>query len=131
MSPEKTSKGNVGMLKALLKFLTGGGESESSAAGSCCADKACGCKAGSGNPGSLRDLEGFVDYVVRLLVDYPDEVNIKSEENDEGCTIQITCRKEDIGKIVGKRGKTIMAIRSLVSGAAGRQRKRVSVEVLD
>ena len=112
------------MLKALLKFLTGGGESESSAAGSCCADKACGCKAGSGNPGSLRDLEGFVDYVVRLLVDYPDEVNIKSEENDEGCTIQITCRKEDIGKIVGKRGKTIMAIRSLVSGAAGRQRNR-------
>ena len=119
------------MLKALLKFLTGGGESESSAAGSCCADKACSCKAGSGNPGSLRDLEGFVDYVVRLLVDYPDEVNIKSEENDEGCTIQMTCRKEDIGKIVGKRGKTIMAIRSLVSGAAGRQRKRVSVEVLD
>ncbi len=115
------------MLKALLKFLTGGGEGEKPAAGGCCAGKTCGC-AGSGN---LRDLEGFVDYVVRLLVDYPDEVNIRSEENDEGCTIQITCRKEDIGKIVGKRGKTIMAIRSLVSGAAGRQRKRVSVEVLD
>lgn len=47
------------MLKALLKFLTGGGESESSAAGSCCADKACGCKAAPAIPavsGIWRDL---------------------------------------------------------------------------
>ncbi len=81
--------------------------------------------------GSLRELEGFVDYVVKALVDYPDEVNVETVENGEGASIQIRCRKEDIGKIVGKRGKTIMAIRSLVSGAAGRQRKRVSVDVLD
>ena len=81
--------------------------------------------------GSLRELEGFVDYVVKALVDYPDEVNVTTVENGEGTSIQIRCRKEDIGKIVGKRGKTIMAIRSLVSGAAGRQRKRVSVDVLD
>ena len=81
--------------------------------------------------GSLRELEGFVDYVVKALVDYPDEVNVETVENGDGTSIQIRCRKEDIGKIVGKRGKTIMAIRSLVSGAAGRQRKRVSVDVLD
>ena len=81
--------------------------------------------------GSLRELEGFVDYVVKALVDYPDEVSVDTVEKDDGMSIQIRCRKEDIGKIVGKRGKTIMAIRSLVSGAAGRQRKRVSVDVLD
>lgn len=76
-------------------------------------------------------MEGFVSYVVCALVDNPGDVSIRTEETEEGCSIQISCRKEDIGKIVGKRGKTIMAIRSLVSGAAGRQRKRVSVEVLD
>ena len=82
--------------------------------------------------GSLRELEGFVDYVVKALVDYPDEVTVDTVDKEDGSTsIQIRCRKEDIGKIVGKRGKTIMAIRSLVSGAAGRQRKRVSVDVLD
>ena len=52
-------------------------------------------------------------------------------ETSEGAAIKIRCRKEDIGKIVGKRGKIIMSIRSLVSGAAGRQHKRVSVDVLD
>ncbi|MDD3886876.1 MAG: KH domain-containing protein [Victivallaceae bacterium] len=96
----------------------------------------CGCAGsetavGKGSSGSIRDLEDFVTYVVRSLVDYPDEVKLSTEENSEGCVIKITCRKEDIGKIVGKRGKTIMAIRSLVSGAAGRQHRRVSVEVLD
>ena len=81
--------------------------------------------------GSLRDLESFVDYVVKSLVDKPEEVSIVTEDTPEGAAIKIRCCKEDIGKIVGKRGKTIMAIRSLVSGAAGRQRKRVSVDVLD
>jgi len=112
------------MLKALLHFLVGGGSSAKSA------DSGAG-KTGGKSSGNLQDLEDFVDYVVRALVDYPDEVSIHTEETQEGCSIQISCKKEDIGKIVGKRGKTIMAIRSLVSGAAGRQRKRVSVEVLD
>ena len=103
---------------SFLKKLFGGSESSK-----CC----CGCE----STGSLRDLEGFVGDVVNALVDFPEDVKIRTEENEEGYTIKITCRKEDIGKIVGKRGKTIMAIRSLVSGAAGRQRKRVSVEVLD
>ena len=108
------------MFEKLISLFTGG--------------KSGGAKGGrsaEGSAGSLRELEGFVDYVVKALVDYPDEVNVTTVENGEGASIQIRCRKEDIGKIVGKRGKTIMAIRSLVSGAAGRQRKRVSVDVLD
>ncbi len=81
--------------------------------------------------GDLHDLEDFVEYVVKSLVDSPDEVKITTVNGKEGATIQVRCRKEDIGKIVGKRGKIIMAIRSLVSGAAGRRRQRVSVDVLD
>lgn len=103
------------MFKKFFSLLFGGGASSGSAAAG----------------GELRELEGFVDYVVKSLVDYPDEVDITTEETEEGAAIKIRCRKEDIGKIVGKRGKTIMAIRSLVSGAAGRQRRRVSVDVLD
>ena len=108
------------MFEKLIQLFTGGKSSGGNG----------GASAGNAG-GSLRELEGFVDYVVKALVDYPDEVNVNTVENGEGASIQIRCRKEDIGKIVGKRGKTIMAIRSLVSGAAGRQRKRVSVDVLD
>ena len=81
--------------------------------------------------GGIKDLENFVDYIVRSLVDEPDEVRVVSEIGKDSNIIKIDCKKEDIGKIIGKRGKTIMAIRSLVSGAAGRLKKRVTVEVVD
>ena len=101
----------------ILKSIFGGGSSSSSASVAAVSE--------------LGDLESFVDYIVRSLVDEPSAVSVKSEEEGETTVIRITCRKEDIGKVVGKRGKTIMAIRSLVSGAAGRMQKRVNVEVVD
>ena len=103
------------MLKALLKFFTGGEDAPAKPA------------AGA----ATADLVGFVEYVAKSLVDAPDDVHVTREDREDGFALKIDCRKEDIGKIVGKRGKTIMAIRSLVSGAAGRLHQRVSVEVVD
>lgn len=80
---------------------------------------------------SLEDLEGFVEFVAKALVDYPDEVKVVSESSRDGKIIKIICRAGDRGKIIGKKGKTIMALRSLVAGAAGRSRERISVEVPD
>ena len=105
------------MFKSLLRLFGIGG-------------KGCSCSCGHSDD-KIRELEHFVDYVVRALVDFPDEVNVSSGSTDNGTVIRIECRKEDIGKVVGKRGKTIMAIRSLVSGAGGRLQQRISVEVAD
>ena len=76
-------------------------------------------------------LEDFVAYVSRSLVDNPDAVQVSMLEKDRLSLIQIICEKRDIGKIVGKSGKTIAAIRTLVSGAGGRIGLRMTVEVLD
>ncbi len=105
------------VIKKLMRFFTGGSAAEASS---------------NKRPEELKDLEGFVDYVVRALVDNPNQVKVNSElENEDSSIIRIECCKEDIGKIVGKKGKTIMAIRALVSGAAGRLQKKVAVEVID
>lgn len=80
---------------------------------------------------NLRTLEEFVEYVAKALVDYPDDVAVSTGDSKDGKVIQISCRPEDRGKIIGKKGKTIIALRSLVSGSAGRFQTRVSVEVLD
>ena len=77
------------------------------------------------------DLEGFVEFVVHSLVDNPNNVTVKTIAGDHHTTIQVTCDKPDIGKIIGKSGKTIAAIRALTNGAAGRIGKRVNVEILD
>ena len=83
------------------------------------------------DPSSQQNLEEFVLYVSKKLVDYPDEVKVRTASAETGSVIQITCRPGDRGKIIGKNGKTIMALRALVSGAAGRTKGRVNVEVLD
>lgn len=79
----------------------------------------------------LKDLEHFVDYVVRALVDQPDEVNVDSVPGERATIIQVKCAKDDIGKIIGKNGKTISAIRALVNGAGKRFDKEFTVEVID
>jgi len=76
-------------------------------------------------------IEGFVSYVVRSLVDSPEQVRISTADGDRGTIITVSCEKKDIGKIIGKNGKTIAAIRALANGAGGRMGKRVSVEVQD
>lgn len=81
--------------------------------------------------GSLKDVVNFVDYVVRALVDSPELVNVKLADGERGQVININCKQEDIGKIIGRNGKTIMAIRALVTGAASRLGQQVNVEVID
>ena len=78
-------------------------------------------------------IEGFVSYVVRSLVDSPEQVRISTADGERGTVILpgTHCKHVDIGKIIGKNGKTIAAIRALANGAGGRLGKRVSVEVQD
>lgn len=85
----------------------------------------------SASSGGMHDIESFVDYVARSLVDSPEAVKVRSTEEADVFGIQIICKEEDRGKIIGRRGKTINAIRALANGAAGRMQKKVTVEVID
>ena len=106
------------MIKRILGFLKGD-ESEASQPTS------------ESAPDGKKDLEHFVDYVVRALVDNPDQVCVTLGENERQKVIQVKCAKEDIGKIIGKNGKTVSAIRALVNGAGRRFDLNYTVEVLD
>lgn len=78
------------------------------------------------------ELEKFVEFIVRGLVDKPEEVSVQAEPSEsDSKMLRIHCAKEDIGKVVGKKGKTIIALRSLINGAAGRIQRRVLLEVAD
>ena len=116
------------VIKALMK-LFGAGSSKTEETVSTSSRNVTGNT--GGRPVSVKDLEGFVDYVVRALVDYPDEVQVSTKTEGDDKVIWITCKKEDTGKIIGKKGKTIIALRALVAGAAGRMQNRVKVEVAD
>ena len=99
--------------------------------GKCSCNEHDSAACGSGHSVKISDLEDFVTYVVKNLVDAPEEVKVETVVVAGNKTIRISCRKDDTGKIIGKKGKTIIALRALVAGAAGRMQDRVSVEVAD
>ena len=73
----------------------------------------------------------YVEYIVRNLVDHPDEVRLSSIDGEKSLIFELRCHANDIGKVIGKSGKTIGAIRTLISTAAARQGRRAMIEVVE
>ena len=76
-------------------------------------------------------MDEFLRYVVQQLVEHPDEVLITHREEGEKILFRLSLRKSDVGRLIGKGGSTIGAIRELLQAAGEREGKKVSLEVLD
>ncbi|MBN2407578.1 MAG: KH domain-containing protein [Elusimicrobia bacterium] len=76
-------------------------------------------------------MKDLVIEIVKNIVDHPDEVNAREVEGEQTTIIEISTNAEDIGKVIGKKGRTIKAVRTLVNAAAVRKGKRVSVEIVE
>lgn len=78
-----------------------------------------------------RNMKEFVAYIVKNLVDHPDKVKINEIGGTQTLIIELSVEKSDIGKIIGKKGKTINAIRTLLMSVASRNGIRVNLEILE
>lgn len=78
-----------------------------------------------------HDISGLVECIVRPLVDYEEDLEITSHEEDDAVIIEISVNEEDTGKIIGRQGRVIKSIRTLARAAASRNDMRVEVEILD
>ena len=76
-------------------------------------------------------MKELIHYIVAALVDHPDQVQIKETEEDDSIIIELTVAKEDLGKVIGKQGRTARAMRSLLSAAAGKINKRSRLEIME
>ena len=76
-------------------------------------------------------MKEFVAYIVKNLVDHPDKVHINEVGGTQTLIIELSVEKSDIGKIIGKQGKTINAIRTLLMSVASRNGIRVSLEIIE
>jgi predicted RNA-binding protein YlqC (UPF0109 family) len=70
-------------------------------------------------------------YIVAELVDHPDEVEIEEFQDDEGLVLELRVHAEDVGKVIGKRGRTAKALRALVRAAGALDDEDVTVEIVD
>lgn len=80
-----------------------------------------------------RDMTGDVlEFIARQLVDNPDEVDITATEEDDGSVLfELRVHPDDMGKVIGKRGRTAKAIRTMVKAAATREGINASVEIVE
>ena len=70
-------------------------------------------------------------YLARELVDEPDAVRVETEERDGVLVLVLHVAADDVGKVIGRQGRIARALRQVVRAAAGRQRKRVVLEIVD
>ncbi len=76
-------------------------------------------------------MQELIVCIAKSLVDQPDEVNVKLTEEDDTVTIELSVAPEDLGKVIGKQGRTARAMRSLLSAAAAKFDKRSRLEILE
>ena len=76
-------------------------------------------------------MEELVTYLARALVDRPDQVELRAQAVDGGTVLELKLAPEDVGKVIGRDGRTINAIRAVLAVAALRKGAKVRLEVLD
>lgn len=73
----------------------------------------------------------LVDYIVRSLVDYPDQVELNVIEGEKSVILELRVSPDDIGKVIGKQGRIARALRTILSATANKSGKHTSLEILD
>ena len=76
----------------------------------------------------MKDLE---KYIAQALVDSPDEVAVSEIEGEQTSVIELRVAKDDLGKIIGKHGRTAQSIRTILSAASAKNKKRAVLEIVE
>ena len=75
-------------------------------------------------------MEEFIAYLVKNLVNLPDEVDVRSVEGQSGLLIEIRVAAEDVGKVVGRKGNVIRSLRTLTGTIGARLGRRIHLEII-
>jgi predicted RNA-binding protein YlqC (UPF0109 family) len=76
-------------------------------------------------------MKELIEYIARALVDSPDSVTVSELQGEKTAIYELRVAPEDLGKVIGKQGRTARAIRTLVSAAATKDNRRAMVEIME
>ncbi len=77
-------------------------------------------------------MQEFVEYIVKKLVDHPDEVKVTQIDSEKTTILELQVKEGDLGKVIGKSGRTAKAIRTLLTAAAAKSgQKRAILEIVE
>jgi len=76
-------------------------------------------------------MKKLLAEIARQIVDYPEQVKVNEIDGDQTIVFELSVAREDLGKIIGKKGRNIGAIRKIMMAASGKIHKRIVVELLE
>jgi predicted RNA-binding protein YlqC (UPF0109 family) len=77
------------------------------------------------------DVKVLLEHVTRALVDAPDQVSVNQVDEDGETVLELTVAESDLGRVIGKSGRTARALRTLISAAGIKAHKRYALEILE
>lgn len=79
----------------------------------------------------MEELRNLVEVMAKALVDYPDKVNVAEIEGEQTTVIELKVAKEDLGKIIGKEGRTARSLRTILAAVSTKLKKRSVLEIIE
>lgn len=76
-------------------------------------------------------MKELVTYIARSLVDKPEAVSVAEVEGNQTTVLELTVAKEDLGKVIGKQGRTAQAMRTILSAVSSKVKKRTVLEIIE
>lgn len=77
------------------------------------------------------ELKDLIEYMAKALVDFPDQVEVTEIVGEQTTVLELKVAKDDIGKVIGKQGRTARAVRTILNGASTKLRKRSVLEIIE
>lgn len=76
-------------------------------------------------------MKALIEYIAKSLVDHPEDVLVSEVEGEQTTVLELKVSKEDLGKVIGKQGRTARAMRTILSAASTKSKKRAVLEILE
>lgn len=76
-------------------------------------------------------MKELIEYIAKALVDHPEQVKVAEVEGERTSVIELSVAKEDLGKVIGKQGRTARAIRTILTAASTKLNKRTVLEIIE
>ncbi len=76
-------------------------------------------------------MKALIENIARALVDDPEAVKVREVEGDQATVLELTVAADDLGKVIGRQGRTVRAMRTLLGAASIRAGKRVMLEIME
>ncbi len=76
-------------------------------------------------------MKDLINYIAQALVDHPEQVNVTEVEGGQTSVLELKVAKEDIGKVIGKQGRTARAMRTILNAASAKIKKRTVLEIIE